>query len=209
MKKKHVERFTSQYLLPHLEGFRAGGNLLYQVPVGDILRAFLFDSSAFSKESFYPEVFVQPLYVPVDHVTLTAGERFLGSWEFAVGEEEKLKSRLLNEMRNFGLPFLRRHGSAEGLVRELRSSKGIALNPRLRQVLAYSLLILGQNDEGLDELDKLLAMLDLTPEGPPWHRSLHEEVGGLRELLMRAPADVVSTLRRWAAETRQKLALAE
>jgi hypothetical protein len=209
VKGKHIQQFAIRHLLPHLDGFRAHGKLLYQVPVGSILRSFIFDSSGFSAEAFYPEVFVQALYVPCDHLDLTLGRRFLGVWKFQPEHEQRLGQELLHEIFKTGLPFLQRYTGPEGIVNELRRNPALRANPRLREQLAYSLLILGRNDEGLDELDKLLAMLEPLSEARSWERTLHSEIGSLREKLMRSPAELRAMLQANAEQTRKKLRLPE
>ena len=204
MKKKDVEKFANLHLLPALSGFRVRGHLLYEVPVGNILRAFLFESSGFSATAFYLQVFVQPLYIPSDYLTLNTGRRFLGPWEFEAGTEVQLGQRLLSHIHSAGLPFLRAHGTLEGIIRETKANPSVNVNPHLRQQLAYSLLLLGRNDEGLDELDKTLSM---KPRPAPWEHTLLEEVGALREKLMRNPVEVVETLHAWTEQTRQQLKL--
>ena len=188
MKKKLIERFAIEHLLPSLPGFCARGNLIYDVPVGCILRAFLFDSSGFSATTFHPHVFVQALYIPFDHLTLTPGKRFLGHWEFQSENQFELAHKLLNQIHAVGLPFLRANSTPEDMVREARANPAIKVNPRVRQQLALSLLLLGRNDEGWDELDALLAMISQKNDPATWERDLHTEIGTLREKLMRNPA---------------------
>jgi hypothetical protein len=209
VKGKQVQRFATQYLLPHLEGFRAHGALLYQVPVGNILRGFIFDSSSFSAEAFHPGAFVQALYVPRDHLDLTLGKRFLGAWKFEPGREQQVGQKLLHEIFKTGLPFLDRHAHPEGIIQELNRNPALRANCRLQELLVYSLLILRQNDGGLDELDRLLAMLQGLTEARSWERDLHAEIGLLREKLMRNPVEVCTMLQRIVEETRQKLRLPE
>lgn len=143
MNKKHVERFAHQHLVPSLPGFGVRGRLLYEVPVGNVLRAFLFDSSGFSATTFHPHVFAQTLYILSDHLTLTPGSRFLGHWEFEPGAEFELEQRLLKQIHRVGLPFLRAHSTPEDIVRETQSDPAIRVNPGVQQQLAYSLLWLG------------------------------------------------------------------
>jgi len=207
MKKKLIERFAVEHLLPSLPGFCVRGNLIYEVPVGCILRAFLFDSSGFSATTFYPHVFVQALYIPFGHLTLTPGKRFPGHWEFLPDNEPELARKLLNQVHAMGLPFLRENSTPEGLIREARANPAIKVNSRIRQQLAYSLVLLGRNDEGLDELDVLLAMINQKSDPAPWERDLHTEIGTLREKLMRNPREVVETLQQWTEQTRAKLNL--
>ena len=207
MKKKEIEKFANLHLLPALSGFCVRGHLLYEVPVGNILRAFLFESSGFSATAFYPQVFVQSLYIPSDYLTLNTGRRFLGPWEFDAGTEVQLGQRLLSHIHSAGLPFLRAHGTLEGIIRETKANPSVNVNPHLRQQLAYSLLLLGRNDEGLDELDKTLSILNRSRDRAPWEHTLLEEVGALREKLKRNPVEVVETLHAWTEQTRQQLKL--
>jgi hypothetical protein len=209
VKGRQVQRFATQYLLPHLEGFRANGKLLYRVPVGNVLRAFIFDSSGFSAEAFHPQVFVQPLYVPCDHLNLTLGRRFLGVWKFEPELEQQLGQKLIHEIFQTGLPFLQRYAGPESIAKELRRNPALGVNCRLQEVLAYSLLILGRNDEALHELDQLLAMLEPLSEARSWERTLHAEIGILREKLMRNPAELRAMLQGIAEQSRQKLRLTE
>jgi len=209
VKGKLIQQFATRHLVPHLEGFQAHGKLLYQVPVGNILRSFIFDSSGFSAQAFYPHVFVQPLYVPRDHMDLTLGARFLGAWEFDPERDQQMAQKLLHEIFRTGLPLLRRQEGPEGIVEELRRNPALGVNCRLQEVLVYSLLLLGRNEEGLDELDKLLAMLEPLSEARSWERTLHAEIGILREKLMRNPAELRAMLQGIAEQTRQKLRLPE
>jgi len=207
MKKKHLENFANLHLLPSLPGFCARGALLFQVPVGNILRAFLFESSGFSATAFYPQVFVQLLYIPSEHLTLTPGKRFLGNWKFEPGDEVQTAQRLLNQIHRVGLPFLRAHGTVEGIIRETKSNPAVKVNPHVRQHLAYSLLLLGRNDEGLDELDRTMDILNRSLDPAPWEHALFEEVASVKEKLMRNPREVVETLHAWTEQTRENLRL--
>lgn len=108
-----------------------------------------------------------------------------------------------------GLPLLRRQAGPEGIVEELRRNPALGVNCRLQEVLVYSLLLLGRNEEGLDQLDKLLAMLVPLSELRSWERTLHGEIGILREKLMRNPAELRAMLQGIAEQTRQKLRLPE
>jgi hypothetical protein len=207
MKKKQIEKLANLHLLPSLSGFSVRGNLLFQVPVGNILRAFLFDRSGFSALAFYPQTFVQLLYIPAEHLTLTPGRRFPGPWKFEEGSKLQLAQRILGQIHEIGLPFLRAYGTPEGVVRETKANPALQVNPHVRQQLAYSLLLLERNDEALDELDKILRMLNRSHDSPLWERALFKEVGGLKEKLMRRPQEAVETLHAWTEQTRLKLSL--
>jgi hypothetical protein len=207
MQKKQVERFAIEHLLPSLPHFSVRGNLLFERPVGKILRAFLLENSGFSAATFYPRAFVQLLYIPSQHLTLSPGRRFPGNWKFEPERETQLAQELLNQIHEIGLRFLRAHATAEGIVRETRANPAVEVNPHARQQLAYSLLLLERNEEALDELNKILGMLNRSGDPPPWEHALFAEVGGLKERLMRNPREAFQTLNTWTEQTRLKLNL--
>lgn len=106
------------------------------------------------------------------------------------------------------MPFLRRYAHPEDIVHEiLQQVRTHEVSYYSQQTLAYSLLILGRNDEGLDELDKLLAMI--TGDDRPWARGLHADIGRLRETLMRSPEETRALLGQWVEQTRINLGLSE
>ncbi|PYT69943.1 MAG: hypothetical protein DMG39_17290 [Acidobacteria bacterium] len=59
MKGAWFERFSQDYVLPRVHGSAAKGKFLFKVPGGAVYQGFIFDSSGFSKEHFYPQVYVQ------------------------------------------------------------------------------------------------------------------------------------------------------
>ena len=208
MKKKEFQKFAARYLVPHLPGFVANGNLIYRVPVGEILQGFLFESSAFSAESFQPQAFVQPLYVPSEHLVLNLGERFRGIWRFHAGGDEALAQRLLHAMHNTGLPFIGKLSSPSQLVQTIKKERPwLDRNEYLQQVVAYSLILLGKNDEALDGLEKLAETVNPMNDARPWVKKIHTDCGMLQEAMMRDPEDARRVLRRWTEDTRQKLRL--
>src|SRR5215470_8624224 len=106
MQQKEFANYAKKHLLPDLQGFEVKGRFIFQVPVKEIFRGFIFDSSGFSAETFHPEAFVQPLYVPTANFTMTLGERFRGVWEFQA-DDESLARRLLRSMKTDGMRLLK------------------------------------------------------------------------------------------------------
>jgi hypothetical protein len=208
MKKREFQKFAALYLVPQLSGFVADGNLIYRVPVGEILLGFLFDRSAFSAESFQPQAFVQPLYIPSEHLVLNLGERFGGVWKFQAGGEQTLAQRLLHAIHDTGLPFIAKLSSPSQLVQIIRKERPwLDRSDYLQQVVAYSLILLGKNDEALESLDKLAETVNPINDVRPWVKKIHTDVGVLKQAMMRDPEDARRMLRRWTEETRQKLHL--
>jgi hypothetical protein len=94
-----------------LPGFRVKGRLLFFDPVRYLLRGLSFGSSAYTKDLFYPSVFVQPLYLPVDYIFLTFGDRLRAGdhqegWEFTPEIANEVREDVLNSIRQQALPFL-------------------------------------------------------------------------------------------------------
>lgn len=206
MKKRDFEKFARQYLLPSLDGFTVDGTLIYQIPVGSIFRGFIFDSSGFSAEAVHPSVFVQPLWVPATHFTMTLGERLRGSWKFSPPGDGPLASNLLESIHNDGLPFLQSLGTPEKiahLAEKLKSPK----NHYVRQSAAYALVLIGENEAALRSLDKLLMMLKEMGEAQKWALGVHAEVSSLRDTCSVSPDDARQLLAHWTEQTRQNLGL--
>jgi hypothetical protein len=209
VKGKMFEKFASRFIIPEWPGFTVSGNLIYRIPVATIFKGFVFDSSGFSADVFNPTVFVQPLYVPQDYITLTLGQRLLGNWEFSPEvEEEALASRLLRSMTTEGMPLLDLLATPEKIAKEAEKLNGAINSHSVRRVVAYSLVWIGEDNEALQRLDKLLLMLEEMGKGvQKWALHLHEEVSQLREALLRNPNEARTLLAMWTEQTRQKLKL--
>ena len=207
MKKREFQKFASEFLIPQLPGFAVKGHLIYEVPVGNLFRGFVFDSSGFSAKTFNPDAFVQPLYIPHDYITMTLGKRLLGVWEFQSGGDQALADRLLQSMRMEGLPLLQALGTPEKIAHDaekLFSPK----NHYVRQARAYSLVLIGQDREAIQRLDELLAMLKEMSVGiQKWALKVHAEVASFRETLLRDAEEARGLLAQWTEQTRQKLGL--
>jgi hypothetical protein len=208
MKGSWFQRFSEGHLLPHLQGFAAKGKFLFKVPVGAVYRGFIFDSSGFSKESFYPQVYVQPLYVPCSHVVLTFGERFIGSWAATEVEERQLGTKLLECIRSVGLPFLEALGTPERLAHPPSPWKD-SPNVRIQEVIAYSLAMVGENDRAIEGFEKICNQIQASSDKRDWVMQLFDELQGLKTLLRKDPARARNQLAAWTEETRKNLRLPE
>lgn len=207
MKRKDFEIFAMKYLDPHLPGFVAKGHLIYRVPVNAVFSGFIFDSSGFSADSFNPSAFVQPLYVPSEHFTMTLGQRLLGVWKFR-SDDQGLADALLRSIKKEGLPLLDALGTPEKLARDAETLKNSS-NHYVRQAAAYSLVWIGRDQDAVRRLDELLAILLEMSSSRKWALAVRTEVAGLREMLSKDPQGARALLNRWAEETRIKLGLPE
>jgi hypothetical protein len=175
--------------------------------VENLYRGFVFGSSGFSAETFNPDVFVQPLYVPHDYITMTLGRRLLGVWKFQA-DDQALPSRLLASMRKEGFPLLEEFGSPERIAKDQGTL--LSRNHYARQAAAYSLVLIGEDQQAIRRLDELLDMLRETGAGiQKWALKVHDEVASFRETLASNPAEARRLLAEWTEQTRQKLGLPE
>lgn len=95
MKTQLVRRLSNNYLLPNLPCYKSKGHLIYNGEVSHLLQGFRFESSAFDKDLFTIQVFVQPLFIPVTYLTFGYGNRlgFLSKgkdiwWKYEKSNEE-------------------------------------------------------------------------------------------------------------------------
>src|SRR5439155_25246024 len=110
MRGRDFERLARKEFVPHLPGYSVRGSLIYEAPVEDILKGFNADTSAFTAERVFVEVFVMPLYVPSEHLVLNIGIRLGGPAHFWTVTEEGFAQGLTSSMVQQGLPFLNAHG---------------------------------------------------------------------------------------------------
>ncbi len=109
MKKKEFEAIGKR-LLPDLPNFAVKGDLLLIRPLGCALRGVCFNRSI-DPRSFYVEIFIQPIFVPSEHIGFNIGWRLRGgsggsdSWDADV---PNLIMALSAGLRREALPFLSR-----------------------------------------------------------------------------------------------------
>src|SRR5262245_24785188 len=99
--------------------YRLKNRLVVRVPLGNILCGVLFESSAFSKGAFCVDIFVQPLYVPSEHLVLTFGMRVPGQWEYDASVVDELAPRVLRAVRDQALPFHQTHSTPDLFYRHI------------------------------------------------------------------------------------------
>ena len=121
-------------LLPALDGFPVQGRLLYDRPIGPILRGFCVEISAFSNADFFLECFVQPLYVPCSHLVFSYGKRLHDPLTKSRGwhmDGDQTLARAVAVMKQGGLPWLRQLSSAVDLAATLGVTLGSPCDFRL------------------------------------------------------------------------------
>ncbi len=150
MKAKIVNHISRKYLLPNLPDFSVKGHLLYHQDIQYLLRGFCFESSAFNRESFTINVFVQPLYVPRNYLSFTIGNRvgLLNKgrdiwWDYEEAQERKIMEEVLSLILSDGIPFLEKHKSLKELTHQYqKSDKGARENKHVIEAVGYAYVLL-------------------------------------------------------------------
>jgi hypothetical protein len=209
MKGKEAEALCRKYLLPHLPGFAARKDLLYCVPIQDLLQAFCFEPSATDRQGFYFWVFVQPLYVPHKHISFSFGTRLGFGWEVIKGNESELAARLLECIRKEGMTWLESLLTPADFARNIISKDSI--NPKNLHVLraiGYSHALIGDFQSALETLQRLCMAPNIPgPSDPEWQHTFFKEVYLFRDLLLSDPLAAQESLKSWRAETLKSLHL--
>lgn len=160
MKRSVIQRLTREYLLPHLPRFVAKGDMVYRIPVDDLLVSLLFESSSNDAASFAVRAFVQPLYVPSRHVQMTFGRRIRTHdrgewWSYSSATEGDCFRLLQQEIADQAMPILDRFREAADFVIHGRSLVSTHSNPIFLEAYAYSACRAGMAADGLSALRAL------------------------------------------------------
>jgi len=193
-------------LLPTFPDFAVKGSLMHVSPIGNLLQGICFDGSSFSKTAFYAHYFVQPLFIPRDHLTLSWGDRVR---EKGVGDcwdknKEFLVEKLRTAIQDSALAFFAKTATVPKLMSYLRSLK--PYDPYINQALAYSLVIEGLEEEAVCYIDELISRTEKTVA---WQVDLADQVSTFKRLLLLDPAAARQKLRDWKVETLTNLKLAK
>ena len=186
-----------------LPGFIVKGALVYAVPVGDILRGICFSRSG-DKNGFYVHYFFQPMFIPVEYVILSFGQRLRtqsGSEWWSI-DDIRLEEEFRHAILMVAKPFLSEIDDLEGVVGLLRKITPNLVNTR--EYRAATLARLGRLLEARDEWTELLALLDHKNR---WEADVAQRVSVLQGAFARSMAEGQAQLDAWAAETRTNLKL--
>lgn len=88
MKGSELERGVRVHLLAHLPDAGYASRMLFLRPVGDLLRAVLFDSSGFRSDGCYVQGFVLPVVCPFDHLALNFALPDDRAWVAVTGPDD-------------------------------------------------------------------------------------------------------------------------
>jgi hypothetical protein len=221
VKGRQIERLARHHLLPVLPGFAVRRSLVYRRPVGDLLYALSFETSSFTSSRIFVEAFVQPLFVPVDGLWFTFGDR-LGEtrrdewWDVDEENPDPTFAAIAEVARRDALAWF---SELDGLDRfcEVIPRWASARHKRLRslpsmddpvvlEALAYAELLRGRKEEALQLLH---AALDSEQENGEYAND--ERIASLQHMLDLAQRVGLEAgqaqLAEWRAQTIRELKL--
>jgi len=201
----------AKVLLPHLPGFVTNKqHEIFVCPIGNILRGFLFDSSAYSREDFYFTWFVMPICRPIEYITLSYGERLNvpgghSGWRTDMPD---LPDRLLEAMRPKALPLLHSIQTIQDMIELIyaRQNSGEVTDINDQDVIACLQILDGQFDEAMATLNKVIDH-ERGPYRYQWILNIVERMKGLRVKLLEDPQQAVEQVKAWQDYTFKALKL--
>ncbi len=179
---------------------------MFVQPLGNTLRGFHWEPSAFSKTDFYVTVFFLPLYVPTKHLHFTFGHR--------VGRNRRWCSGSLDLERSLGLemqkevPFLNSLKTAKEVAKALepltKPNEAGIVNPHCYEAFAYSLVQAGEIAAASNAIDKLLSNVNLAVG---WESEIASRAQQIRNAILKHPENAQELMAVWESETIRNLKL--
>jgi len=225
-----LKKLATRYLLPSLPGFAMTGRLVFVLPVEHLLRAFYFESSAFSRTSFCVEVFVQPLYLPLDHLAFMHGGR-LGTiegkrehwWEYEESNEATIMEEVLALMQQEGrhvferfkslkdvpafLHVFERFKSLNDFVKNAITRKTNPHSPYPPEMVAYGAILIGNARLAHKMFDRLEKTLEDEQDRMDYEEEILRRSRMVREAFTKKPDSAVAILNEWREQTAANLKL--
>lgn len=206
-----VAALYKRYLQAHLRGMEQRGLLIYQRPIGDVLRACYFESSAFSKDRFAVTAFIQPLYQPASSLVLGWGDR-LGlrneRWfNVSVESEEDVGRELLHLIQEQALPLFARFRDPADFVRNAPYMGWHTEGEYFLEAMGYSHAVCGMYDEGRAYLRRLISTLQESDDLRPYEHEMIRRNQQFDGKLRDRPEEAIADLRSWRQETLRAIRL--
>jgi hypothetical protein len=178
--------------------------MLFIRPVGHTLRGIFFDRSI-NPRGFYVQIFIQPLFVPAEHIEFNVGWRLGGDCHIWNADAPELLSKLDTALKQEALPFLSNIQSPRdtaSAAESLQKSK----DPYVQQAIAYGFARGGEVGQAIAALAQLVRMFNVQ-EQYAWQREMAQRAEALAAELRDNPLAAQGRLAAWEADTAKKLSL--
>jgi hypothetical protein len=214
MKGPELKRLYKKYLQATLNDFQFKGRLLFRFPTRHCLAGVVFDASGWSADGFYLKAFAQPLYVPADYEILSYGcelrTRDLRQfWTMDSASESAVMAEVLGQIVEQGVPVLSQRQSPSDFL-DNAHGYGPRCNPYTIEIVAYSLLLIGDHNGARSELakvnNKLNEMIRDNPE-IAWLRAILDRCIFIQGKLDDGGDSAVAQLLAWEEYTVNSLKL--
>jgi hypothetical protein len=192
-------------LLPSFPNFAVKGTLMFIQPMGNTLRGFYWEASAFNKKEFFVNAFFLPLYVPTKHLHFTFGHRVGLRQRWSIDRSD-LESTLGSEMQK-EVPFLASLRTPTDVANALKPltmpNQNGYVNPHCSEALAYALVLSGDIQAAATVLDRLLKSANPLIA---WENEIASRARLVQEKLEQ-PENVLDQLAAWETETVHNLGI--
>ena len=171
-----------------------------------LLSGLCFEPSGFDAAAMYVNVFVQPLFVPCDHVVLSYGHRLKGEagqsgWTITSSNESAVMADILAAMQSDGISFMERIKSPAELATHIVTLGGLSINPHDVETVSYALVLDGKYDEAMVQLRHLQEVCEQSDPAIAWPREINLRGNRVLKALRLRPADAHEMLESWRAYT--------
>lgn len=208
------QKIAIKHLLPSLDGFGVKGRLLFAEPLEYFIRGFHCEPSAFSRQEFCIELFVQPLFVPEDSIVFSLGGR-LGSirgsqerwWTYSEAKEASIMRDVLHLMKREGPEVLDKFKTLQDFVQNAIDRRTNPHSPYPPEMVAYGAVLLGDTKLAHNMFDRLEGLLHPEQEYCEYHAEIRDRARSVREAFACDPREAVAILHRWREQTAANLKL--
>ena len=204
MKKKDAEKIGKQ-LLPNMPGFQAKGNLVFSRPISHVLQALYFEGSSYSKEDFYLNIFIFPLFSPEEHLSFNYGERLQHSMGQGWNTDMPNLISQLEEAVNSeqAALYLTPINSISEFIQRLDViNSGSDKSLYYYEAMGFAHVLNGETDEAFKNLRKVEEQANVSSH---WQLKLKERSEYFQKLLKENPIQAIKQLEEWEAFTVENL----
>ncbi len=211
--------------LPVLDGCVVDGSLIFRAPIRHTLCGLSFERREVA-DSFYLWVFLMPLCIQEDHITLSFAKRLGGGSHSWKASSTDLIPCLLDAVKQEGAPFLSGLETPADVVRRIQNLNLPQDAFYKHQALGYMLARCGRFQDAIGSLETTIKLLTddalgrfgtvvdrgkvtYVPLGPQpeWEKRARDQAASLRDRLIDDPAGVPLLLDSWEEESLRNLKL--